>query len=484
MFKNATCQNERLHCADSSSGAAASVTLIVAPMISAVMFTLLFPSTSAAAWVYYTADNDQFRVDVTSSVGTLQKKQGSQYVPWITFGPVSRPPVMPVAGDPEAVTGIVENWGWLLLSDRYSIYKASYTAKTGAWNIARRVWNVGSGKIIDSMQKTTSGQVVVNWIDAHDANVTGAVTMSVSDISWPACNGGPVPAFFTDNNLVPGTSFYFRPSGIHPNLNTGIEFIPGTLPIIISAPHGGDQQPAQIPVFSTGLDKDSGSLAASKLLADAIESLTGERPHLVINNIRRNRLNLNVTAETDNQDPDAQVLWAGYHMFIDEASQYVTNVCGKGLFVDMHTNGATHDKNMLAIGFGRTDIDALYMGAYDRDVLVAKSTIRNLLSDTLMPVDNINIGPTLSFGDLVNRTSIHTIPNSVLNPMPSGTFYNGGYNIRRHGSTDGGSIDGIQIENHFKYINNGAQTREDYVTNDLAPAVIRWLEHYYGFKLR
>ncbi|WP_156762894.1 hypothetical protein [Woeseia oceani] len=437
-----------------------------------------------AAWSYYTVDGDDYRAEVTSGVAAIEKDAGAGYADWITLGPVSKPPLMPYAGDPEAITGMVSKWGWLLISDRYTVYKASHTSNTGSWDIGRRVWNLGDdGKVIDSMVKNGSDQVIVNWVDADDDTVTGAITLALSDIKWPTCDG-TVPDYYVDNNLVSGTSFYYRPGGLDPDLNTAIELIPGTLPIIISVPHGGAQEPSEIPIYDYGLTTDAQSLTASLLLADEIYQITGERPHVVINNVRRNRLNLNRAAASDNPDADAQTLWTGYHLFAEEARNYVTDVCGKGLFIDMHTNGAAHDKNMLAVGFGRSDIEDLFDGSYDRSLFTAKATIRNVLNQTLMAVDNINIGPTLSFGDLANRTSTHTIPTSTLDPMPAGTFFNGGFNIREHGSLNGGSVDAIQVENHWRYINNGVQKREDYIEDDLAPAVVRWLEHYYGFKLR
>jgi len=260
--------------------------------------------------------------------------------------------------------------------------------------------------------------------------------------------------------------------------NHWIEYIPGTLPIIIAAPHGGELTPDEVPVFNDGLARDGGSQEYARAVAQSLYNLTGRYPHLIINHLARNRLNLNRAQEDDNQDNAlAMLAWGEFHQFIDQAKNWVEQACETGLYFDFHTNG--HEHGYVELGYLLT-----------RDELNLSDSQINLLSDTsihhLANQDDHTLTEIVhgefSLGQIMNEQyNILTIPNATNIPFQH-EYFTGGYNTRTHGSVDGGVIDAIQIESHFNYVNSGESTRLDYSLK-LSQAIFQYIEHWYGFDL-
>jgi len=260
--------------------------------------------------------------------------------------------------------------------------------------------------------------------------------------------------------------------------NHWIEYIPGTLPIIIGAPHGGELTPDDVPVFNDGLARDGGSQEYARAVAQSLYNLTGRYPHLIINHLARNRLNLNRAPEDDNQDNVlAMVAWGEFHQFIGQAKSWVEQACEKGLYFDFHTNG--HEHGYVELGYLLT-----------RDELNLGDSQINLLSDTSLHQLANQEGHTLaeivhgefSLGEIMNgQYSVLTIPNATNIPFQH-DYFTGGYNTRTHGSVNGGVIDAIQIESHFNYVNSGETTRLEYSLK-LSQAIFQYVEHWYGFDL-
>ncbi len=260
--------------------------------------------------------------------------------------------------------------------------------------------------------------------------------------------------------------------------NNWIEYIPGTLPIIIAAPHGGELTPNEVPVFNDGLERDGGSQQYARAVAQSLFNLTGRHPHLIINHLARNRLNLNRAPEDDNQDNAlAMMAWGEFHQFIEQAKNWVGQACEMGLYFDFHTNG--HEHGYVELGYLLT-----------RDELNLSDSEINLLSDTSVHRLANEGDHTLaklvhgefSLGQLMHgQYDVLTIPNATNIPFQH-DYFTGGYNTRTHGSVDGGVIDAIQIESHFNYVNSGESTRLDYSLK-LSQAIFQYVEHWYGFDL-
>ena len=76
--------------------------------------------------------------------------------------------------------------------------------------------------------------------------------------------------------------------------NQYIEYIPGNLPIIISAGHGGRLIPTDIPARTFGsMAFDENTQELARKIAAEFFRRTGKYPHLIINRLSRTRLDPN-----------------------------------------------------------------------------------------------------------------------------------------------------------------------------------------------
>src|SRR5690606_18517561 len=103
-----------------------------------------------------------------------------------------------------------------------------------------------------------------------------------------ASAGNGLTANFTATLLAPRTDSTYR------GRNGYIEYTPGTLPLIISAPHGGGLRPTEIPDRTTGTTvTDLNTEELARAVAAAFEQRTGERPHLLVSRLARIKLDPN-----------------------------------------------------------------------------------------------------------------------------------------------------------------------------------------------
>lgn len=79
-----------------------------------------------------------------------------------------------------------------------------------------------------------------------------------------------------------------------------VEYQVGTLPIVISVPHGGGIEPANIPDRTCGnptLVRDANTIEVGRAMSDSNFSRTGCYPHVVYCHLRRTKLDANRTIE-------------------------------------------------------------------------------------------------------------------------------------------------------------------------------------------
>jgi hypothetical protein len=240
---------------------------------------------------------------------------------------------------------------------------------------------------------------------------------------------------------VPGTSYFGR--------NNYIEYIAGNLPIIISVPHGGISNPSEIADRTCGENvSDSYTISLAREIRDAINLKTGCYPHIIINHLKRSKLDANRDLdEATCGDPYSAVAWNEFHKFIDSAKAIVTRRSGKGLYIDLHGHG--HSIQRLEIGYLLTATQLSYSDATLNSTTYKNySSIRNLIYHNINNLTHAELlRGTFSLGSMIAAKGFPSVPSSS-DPYPqSGDLYfNGGYNTIRHGSKSGGVIDGIQIE--------------------------------------
>jgi hypothetical protein len=258
------------------------------------------------------------------------------------------------------------------------------------------------------------------------------------------------------------------------------EYHVGDLPIILSLPHAGPLRPETIPDRTEAiLDNDPYADELGAELSAEIQLRTGHPVHLVVNQLHRSKLDVNRSLMDGAQgDPLAIQAWQEYHGFLLAAKQAVMEQCGRGLLIDLHTNG--REGYLIQFGYGlKADDLAEDDDHLNRDSFVRRSTLRQLAS--FGPTDHADLlRGFLSLGGLMSSQGYAAEP-SPDRPQPTGDpYFSGGYTIFRHGSLYGGWVDAIQVEVSYDLLRPAARTN---FVRALATSVLTYLDTAYGFRL-
>jgi N-formylglutamate amidohydrolase len=133
--------------------------------------------------------------------------------------------------------------------------------------------------------------------------------------------------------------------------NGYVEWIPGDLPIVVTAPHGGTLSPTEIPDRTTGTTtRDLNTDELAHEVVNAFVERFGKRPHLIVCKLHRRKLDANrAIVEAAAGNPVAERTWREYHGFIEASIADVRRGPGTGFYVDLHGHG--HDIQRLELGY-------------------------------------------------------------------------------------------------------------------------------------
>lgn len=260
------------------------------------------------------------------------------------------------------------------------------------------------------------------------------------------------------------------------------EYLAGSLPLVITAPHGGDIEPVEIPNRGygvTGTDRNTRDLALR--IRQALYDRTGAYPHLVISHLHRIKLDPNrEIVEAAQGNWEAERAWWEYHTFADEAGEAVEDRFGRGFYLDIHGHG--HEIDRVELGYLLSSSDLVKSDPeLSGPTYVARSSVAALVASSGASLADLVRGP-YSLGTLLEERGIPAVPSQP-QPDPAGAaFFSGGYSTARHGSRDGGNISGVQLEHHYPGLRNEAQNRQAYA-EILADALIEFFPIHFGFEL-
>jgi N-formylglutamate amidohydrolase len=335
----------------------------------------------------------------------------------------------------------------------------------------------------DDAGKPLSG-IPIAWSTGDAAiatvNATGLVTAVGAGLTTVAASAGeavdsagvevwippPVAAW------EPGTSYFGR--------RQYIEYIPGELPLILSAPHGGDLTPEEIPDRTWGTtDTDRNTIETMLAVRDALVQRTGKAPHLVISHLRRTKLDPNrEIVEAAQGNPFAENAWEEFQGYLDVAAGLVTATYASGLYLDLHGHGHAIPRVELGYLLSAADLDRtdaeLDAGGY-----AARSSIRALAAQSSLSFSRLLRGPA-SFGARLGAEGIPSVP-SPGDPSPGAAeYFSGGYDTARHGSRDGGQVCALQMELHFTGVRDTEENRRAFA-RALARAVELYMMEHWGY---
>ena len=275
------------------------------------------------------------------------------------------------------------------------------------------------------------------------------------------------------SNYEVGKSYFGR--------NNYVEYIPGELPIVISAPHGGALQPGEAAdrtYGTTGSDRNTVELSLA--VRDALIDATGYAPHVILSHLHRSKLDPNrEIVEAAQGDPFAENAWHEFQDWIKEARVFVADDYDRGLYFDMHGHG--HSIPRVEIGYllSGSDLDQ-NDDALNNMTMVEKTSIRDLGRHAPETFSELLRGPK-SFGGFLGDEGVRSIP-SPGDPSPgSDPYWTGGYNTREHGSRSLSEvISGIQLEHQYPGLRDTDANRQVYAAQ-LASAIRLFMLEHYGF---
>ena len=279
----------------------------------------------------------------------------------------------------------------------------------------------------------------------------------------------------------------FTPGQTYFGANNYIEYIAGNVPIIISAAHGGDMSPAEIPTRNCSACVTVADAATQELvraMGASMQRLFGCSPHIIINRLHRRKLDANrEIIEAAQGNPQAERAWNEFHQFIDSAKRAVERSFGRGFYLDMHGHG--HDIQRLELGYLlredelRLPDDSLNKGKY-----IGFSSIRNLVGTNKQGASHARLlRGDGALGTLLGQRGYPAVPSKQdLAPKVGDDYFDGGYNTARHSSYRGGTIDGVQIECNFMGVRDSPTAIRRFA-DSLALVMQQFLRLYYAFPL-
>ncbi|KAB2919871.1 MAG: lamin tail domain-containing protein, partial [Bacteroidetes bacterium] len=253
-----------------------------------------------------------------------------------------------------------------------------------------------------------------------------------------------------------------------------IEYIAGNSPFILSAPHGGSLEPAEIPDRTFGTTtKDANTEETARDIQAAYHLRTGQYPHVIICRLHRRKLDANrEVAEGAQGNEFAVQAWNEFQAFIDSAKAAAVRSHGAAFYIDLHGHG--HAVQRLELGYLLTasELDlpdnALDAAAGYRN----SSSIRTLAAAAEVPFAEVLRGES-SFGGFMEYLGYPSVPG-VMRPTPANDpYFTGGYNTDRHGSRNGGTVSGLQIESNYTGVRDTDANRKAYA-RAMADAVARF----------
>lgn len=284
------------------------------------------------------------------------------------------------------------------------------------------------------------------------------------------------------------TSDIFPPPGPGPgtplDVSAWVTSSDGTIPLVIVAPHGGELAPSELPDRDCAACvtlNDANTQALAVEIAAAFERRTGKRPFLVLNRLHRRKFDANRDQgeATDGYAPLAP-LWSLFHQRIDSSKARALRLHARALLIDLH--GHAHTVPRLELGYLLTAANLRLSDTVLAPLLFA-SSIAGLDSSSAVGDSGVALlrGPR-ALGTRLALLGYPAVPSaSDPAPLPTESYFNGGYNTSRHGSIAGGAVDAVQIECNFTGVRDTAISRTAFA-EALVTALLAFLADHYDWR--
>jgi len=267
--------------------------------------------------------------------------------------------------------------------------------------------------------------------------------------------------------------------------NNYIEYHTGTLPIIISVPHGGLVAPAGIPNRTCNNPTngtDTNTIELAKQIDSSFLRMTGCRPHIIYCNLRRTKIDCNRNiADGACGNAEAEIAWTEFHQFIETAQQTAQAAYdNKAIYFDLHGHG--HIMQRLELGYVLTGAQlALSDNVLNTPEYIGQSSIQNLVSQNVNGYTHAQLlRGDFALGTLLAQSGYPSVPSQQTpNPGPLNPYFNGGYNTANYTCyTPGNTINGFQLECNFMNVRDTPGHRRAFA-DTLVSVLLTFLEHHH-----
>jgi hypothetical protein len=270
-----------------------------------------------------------------------------------------------------------------------------------------------------------------------------------------------------------------------PELETYIEVRSGTLPIILTVPHGGTLKPDNVLARRYGVTgTDSNTAPLAEMIIQELETRYGGRPHAIFSRLHRTKLDPNRELEEASQgDPIAVAAWHRFHDSAQKACDSVMKKSGMGLLLDIH--GHRHLDQRVELGYLVTGDMLKHLDAeLNADAaLIAATSIRDLDKRSPQSFAELLRGPQ-SLGGLLEFQGFRCLPSpSKASPGFMASYFSGVYDIAAHGSRSGGTVSAIQVECPWNNVRDLPENQHRFAMA-LATSLGLYFEVHFGRKLK
>ena len=231
--------------------------------------------------------------------------------------------------------------------------------------------------------------------------------------------------------------------------NEYIEYIPGNLPIVLTAPHGGYNKVDEISDRTrSALNQDLQTLELTLEIRKEFFYSTGKYPYVIINKLHRTELDPNREYGIATQgDSIAGIAFNEFHGFIESAEKDIFEKWGTGFYIDIHAH--PYKDRRIELGY-LLEAQLLFFPdeELNNELFIEKSSIKNLIKNSKYSFAEVIRGD-VSLGAMLEKLGYPTTP-SPSKPEPKDEyFFSGGYNTAVHGAKEEYNFNGLQIETYW-----------------------------------
>lgn len=262
--------------------------------------------------------------------------------------------------------------------------------------------------------------------------------------------------------------------------NNYIRYYEGNIPLILSAPHGGEIAPTNITDRQSGVfDLDDYTLELTEDIIQEFYLQTGKTPYVVVGEISRKKVDLNRQRDEAYEDKNAKIIYDEFHSLIQKSEKAIDEKFGKGLYIDIH--GQSHPKAYLEFGYLLYN-DVLKLVDEHLQSHQDHTSIRTLSKFSPEPFLEQLKGEN-SLGSLMCNQGYDSIPSTKIPYATDGNYFEGAYDTIRYGSRKGGNISGIQIEFPYKNIRDTQQHRVK-CAKAFVKSIVQFMQTHFDIDLK